>query len=135
LRAWGGQRRCGVKDNVGLIVSQTLGQRGDDATGSGMAPGAQRHELGEDDVVAGSGTASWAWGRRLRGRWHHRLRSGKMETRKGARPWSGTMVQRLWGGLDDGAAALGKTRRWHEIHGGRRRRGLHGNFRREILAA
>jgi hypothetical protein len=39
-----------------------------------------------------------------------RVGSGKMAAHKGARPWSGTMAQRLQGGLDDSAEALGRTR-------------------------
>jgi hypothetical protein len=70
--------------------------------GLGTAWGAQRHGLGEDNIFVGSRTASQAWG------WHHRLGSGKMATRKGARSWSGMMVRRLQG-LDDGAEALGRT--------------------------
>jgi hypothetical protein len=56
------------------------------------------------------GTTSWAWGRCLRGRLHHQLRSGKMVARKRARPWSKMMARRLWGGLDDDAEAPGRTR-------------------------
>jgi hypothetical protein len=48
-----------------------------------MAPGAHCHGLVEDDVVAGSGMASRAWGRCLRGRRCHRLGSRKMVERKG----------------------------------------------------
>jgi hypothetical protein len=36
-------------------------------TGSGTAWGAQCHGLEEDDVVVGSGMASWAWGQGLCG--------------------------------------------------------------------
>jgi hypothetical protein len=57
---------------VGLTASQTLGRRRDDdavgqgmawvndIAGSGMVPGAQCCGLGEDDVVVGLGTVSWA---------------------------------------------------------------------------
>jgi hypothetical protein len=57
---------------VGLTASQTLGCRRDDdavgqgmawvndIAGSGMVPGAQCCGLGEDDVVVGLGTVSWA---------------------------------------------------------------------------
>jgi hypothetical protein len=48
-----------------------------------MARGAQRHGLGEDDVVAGSRMTSQFWGRGMRGRQRLRLGSGKMMTRKG----------------------------------------------------
>jgi hypothetical protein len=51
--------------------------------GSGIEQGAQRCSLREDDVVAGSGIALWAWGRGLHCRWRHRLGSGKMVARKG----------------------------------------------------
>jgi hypothetical protein len=97
---------------VGLMASQTLGRRGDDdavgqgmawvndIAGSGMALGAQCCGLGEDDVVVGLGMVSWAWGRCLCGQWRHRLMSGKIAARKGARPWLGTTVRRLRGGLD-----------------------------------
>jgi hypothetical protein len=74
------------------------------------------------DNVTSSGrtTLLRAWGQRLCGRRHHQLGSGKMEARKGARPLSGTMAQRLRGGVDDGVEALGGTRRWHGLQGGRR---------------
>jgi hypothetical protein len=60
-----------------MTVLRALGHRGlgedDGAMGkgtaqvdgvmdSGMTPGAQHHRIGEDNVVAGSRTASWAWG-------------------------------------------------------------------------
>jgi hypothetical protein len=54
--------------------------------GSETTRGAQCDRLGEDDVVSGSGTASWAWGR---GRWQ-RVRAS-------------TVVG------NDGAGALGKS--------------------------
>jgi hypothetical protein len=81
----------------------------DDVMGSGMAWGAQCHGLREDDGVAGSGTTSQAWGWSLHGRRHHQRGSGMMAARKGARPWSRTMAQRLQGGLDDDTEALGRT--------------------------
>jgi hypothetical protein len=65
-RAQGGRRCCGPEHGTGRRC----------------------HGLGEDDVVAGSGTTSWAWGRHLC-----------------CRPWSGMMTQRLRGGLDNGAEA------------------------------
>jgi hypothetical protein len=52
--------------------------------GSGTVMGAHHHRLGEDDIVTDLGMASWAWGRCLRGQWHHRLGLGKMAERKGA---------------------------------------------------
>jgi hypothetical protein len=107
----------------------------DYVAGLGTAPGGQRHGLGEDNIVAGSRTTLRAWGWLLRGRRRHQLGSVKMAARKGARPWSGTMAQRIWGGLNDGTEALGRTRRRHGLRGGRRRCGLQGNFRREIFAA
>jgi hypothetical protein len=70
--------------------------------GSGTALGAQHRGLLDDDVVAGSGTSSWAWGWHQCGRRRHRLGSGKMAARKVAQPWSRTTTQRLQGGLDDG---------------------------------
>jgi hypothetical protein len=57
--------------------------RFESVTGSGVVPGAQHHGIREDNVVAGSGTASQAWGRGLRDRRRHRLGSGKMTTHKG----------------------------------------------------
>jgi hypothetical protein len=55
----------------------------------------------EDDVVAGSGMASWAWGRGLHGRRRHRLRdvgaAGSGE--------DSTMAWRFRGGLDDGTSS------------------------------
>jgi hypothetical protein len=102
---------------------------------SGMELSAQRHGLGEDNVVVGSGTASWAWGQRLCGQRRHWLESGKMAVHKGAWPWLRTTTQRLWGGLDNGAEALGRTQRWHELRGGQRRRGVQGNFWWESLVA
>jgi hypothetical protein len=83
-----------------------------------MASGAQRRGLGEDDIVAGSKTVSRAWGRCLHGRRLHRLGSEKMTARKGARPWSGMMTQRLWGGLNDGAEVSERTQQRHGLWGG-----------------
>jgi hypothetical protein len=89
LRAQG---RCGFD---GVVSSGRRGLEEDDSavgprtawvngvTGSGTAWGAQHHGLGEGDVVAGSGMTSWAWGRCLCGRPHHRHSLGKMATRKG----------------------------------------------------
>jgi hypothetical protein len=77
----------------------------DGIVGSGMVWGAQHHRLGEDDVVAGSGIASQAWGWCLCGRRHHQVGLGKMAARKGARPWLGTMARRLRRGLDDRAGS------------------------------
>jgi hypothetical protein len=72
LRAWGGRRHCGLRDGTSSMTLWALGHHGlwedngaaepgmvrvDDVTCSGMAPGAQRHELEEDNVVVGSGTA------------------------------------------------------------------------------
>jgi hypothetical protein len=87
----------------------------DGITGSGTTWGAQHHGLVEDDVVAGSETASQAWGWRLRGRRCYRLQSGKMAVRKGPWPWSGTTVRRLQGGLDDGAGSreIFSQKFWH----------------------
>jgi hypothetical protein len=63
---------------------QASGWRGfDGVVGSGTASGAQRHSLGEDNIVVGSGMASRAWGRRLHGRRCHRLGSGEMVSCKG----------------------------------------------------
>jgi hypothetical protein len=90
LRARGGRQRYGPGDGGSQWCH-----------GSGMPLGAQRRGFGEDDVVACSGTASQAWGWHLRGRRCHRLGSGKMAARKGARSWSAMMAQRLRGGLDD----------------------------------
>jgi hypothetical protein len=74
-----GCRKLREDDGVaGLRMAWVVG-----IVGSGMARGAQRCRLKEDDVVAGSGMASWTWGRGLCGRWHHRLGSGKMAVRKG----------------------------------------------------
>jgi hypothetical protein len=83
----------------------------DSIVGSRTSCGAQRHGLGVNDIVAGSGMASRAWGWRLCGQWHHWLRLGKMVTRKcldhDQERWFGgseedlTMAGRLWGGLDD----------------------------------
>jgi hypothetical protein len=80
-----------------------------------MALGAQHRGLREDDVVAGSGTASRAWGQGMCCRLRHRLGSGKMVARKGLdrgqeRLCGGsgvdsTMARRLWGGLDDGMSS------------------------------
>jgi hypothetical protein len=82
----------------------------DGVAGSRTTSGAQHRGLGEDNIVAGSGTTSRAWGRHMRGRRCHQLESGKMAARKGARPWSGTTTRRLRGGLNDGAEAPGRTR-------------------------
>jgi hypothetical protein len=90
----------------------------DGVVGSGMASGAQRRGLGKDNVVAGSGMTSQAWGRCLRGQRCHRLRLGKVMECKGDRPWLGTMAWRLQGGLDDGTEAPERTRRWHGLRGG-----------------
>jgi hypothetical protein len=58
-----GRRGLGEDDEAtGLGMTQV-----DGVAGSGMAWGAQLHGLGEDDVVVSSGTASRAWGWRLRG--------------------------------------------------------------------
>jgi hypothetical protein len=84
--------------------------RVDGVTGSGMASGAQRRGLREDNIVAGSRTASWAWRQHLCGQQHHWLKSGKMAACKGARLWSGTTVRRLRGGLDDSVEAPWRTR-------------------------
>jgi hypothetical protein len=86
--------------------------------GLGTAWGAQRHGLGEDNIFAGSRTTSQAW------RWHHRLGSGKMAMRKGARPWTGTTAWRFRGGLDDGMEASGRTQRWNGLRGGRQQHRL-----------
>jgi hypothetical protein len=84
-----------------------------------MTSGAQCRRLGEDDVVAGSGTASQVWGWCLHDRRCHWLGSGKMVVRNEAQPWSGTMTWRLHGGLDDGVEAPRRTRRRHGLRGGR----------------
>jgi hypothetical protein len=83
----------------------------DGIMGSGMMLSPQHRRLGENDVVAGSRTASRAWGQRLCGRRHHRLGSRKMATCKGVdRGWErwressevdSTMMRRLQGGFDD----------------------------------
>jgi hypothetical protein len=93
---------------------------------SGMARGAQRRGLGEDNNGMSSGIVMWAWGHRMCGRQRHWLGSGKMAAYKGARPWSGTTAWRLQRGIDDGGEAPRRTRRRCE---------LHGNFQLEILAA
>jgi hypothetical protein len=51
--------------------------RVDGVTGSGTASGAQHRGRREDNVVAGSGMASQAWGQRLCGRRRHRLDRGR----------------------------------------------------------
>jgi hypothetical protein len=71
----------------------------DDITGSGTTLGAQHHWHRLDDVVAGLGTASRAWGRCLHGRWRNQLGSGKMAVHKGA----STMVRNV------GAEGPGRT--------------------------
>jgi hypothetical protein len=120
---------CGLWGVVCLRMARV-----DGIASSVTAPGAQRHRLREDNVVVGLRTASRAWGRCLCGRRHHWLRSGKMAAHKGARLWSRTMTWRLRG-LNNGVEAPGRTQRWRELQGGRRWRGLHGNFWREILTA
>jgi hypothetical protein len=105
---------------VGSTASRALGHRGlgeDDGTagpgmarvdgvvGLGMAHGAPCCRFGEEDLVAGSGMTSRAWGRCLRGRWHHRLGLGKMAVLKGDRPWSGMIARRLRGELNDGTGS------------------------------
>jgi hypothetical protein len=61
-----------------MMALRAQGQRRfDDIVGS------RHHVIGEDNVLAGSGTMSWAWGWRLRGQRHHRLGSGKMAACKG----------------------------------------------------
>jgi hypothetical protein len=64
--------RCGPGDGVGC-----------QHRGLGNGAGCTMSQVGEDDVVAGSETVPRAWGRGLRGRRCHQLRSGKMEARKG----------------------------------------------------
>jgi hypothetical protein len=117
LRARGGWQRCGLGDSAGSMTSWALGHRGDDGTaglgttlvndvvGTTMAWGAQRHGLREDDVVAGSRTASRDWDDACmvdgstgsgQGRWQHI---------KGPQSWSGMTVWRLQGGLDDGTGS------------------------------
>jgi hypothetical protein len=95
--------RRGLGEDDGVASLRTVGVDG--IAGSRTASGAQRHELGEDNVVVGSGMASWAWGWCLHGRWRHQLRSGKMATCKGARPCSRIMARRLLGGLDNGTGS------------------------------
>jgi hypothetical protein len=97
----------------------------DGVIGSRMVWGAQHRGLGEDDVVAGSGTVSRSWGLCLHGRRRHRLESRKMAACKRA----STVVG------NDGAEDMGRTRRRHRLQGGRRQRGLQENFWRKILAA
>jgi hypothetical protein len=75
----------------------------DGVVGSGTASGAQRHSLGEDNIVVGSGMASRAWGRRLHGRGCHRLGLGEMASRKGG----STVVE------NNDAGAPWRTRQWH----------------------
>jgi hypothetical protein len=90
--SWGRRHRELGEDN-GVAGLGTVWVNG--ITGSGTVPGAHRHGLREDNIVAGSETTSRAWGRCMRGRWRHWLGSGKMAARKGARSWLGTMRQRL----------------------------------------
>jgi hypothetical protein len=131
--SWG-RRHRGLREDDGVAGPVTVWV--DCVTGSGTAPDAQHHGLRENNVVVSSRTVSWASGRCRRGRWHHRLMSGKMAARKGARSWSGTTVHRLWGGLNDGTETPRRMRRWHRLcRGGRRLRGLQGNFQQEIFVA
>jgi hypothetical protein len=79
------------------MMSQALGHRFEDGVtglgrrtarvdgvvGLGTTPGAHCRGLVEDDIVAGLGMASRAWGWCLRGRRCHRLGSRKMAVRKG----------------------------------------------------
>jgi hypothetical protein len=88
-----GRRHHRLEEDGSVVGPGTA--RVDGIVGSGTTWGAHRHELGKDDGVAGLGMASQAWGRRLRGRWRHRLGSGKMTAHKGARPWSKTTTWRL----------------------------------------
>jgi hypothetical protein len=101
MTSWarGGRRRCRPGDGEVHGV-----------TGLGTTPGAQRHGLGEDDIVAGSETVPWDWGRRLCGRQRHMLGSGKMTVHKEARSWSGMMTRRLWGVLNESTEAPVRTR-------------------------
>jgi hypothetical protein len=71
---------------MALRAQKCLGVNG--IAGSGMAWGAQRHGLGDDDGIVGM-TASPA-----------RVREDG-DAYRGARSWSGTIVQRLRGALDD----------------------------------
>jgi hypothetical protein len=71
-----GRRHHGLNEDDDVVGPVTVWVNG--VVGSGMARGAQHHMLRDDDSVVGSRTASRAWGRRMCGRWHHRLGSGKM---------------------------------------------------------
>jgi hypothetical protein len=53
-------RRCGLREDDGVVDPGTAWVVS--IVGSGMERGAQHHGLGLDDIVAGSGTASRAWG-------------------------------------------------------------------------
>jgi hypothetical protein len=55
-----GSRRHGLGEDDGATGPSTAGVIG--VVGSGMTWGVEHHELGEDNVDAGSGTASRAWG-------------------------------------------------------------------------
>jgi hypothetical protein len=129
-RAQGGRWCCGPEDGMGRRHhglgedDSAVGPRMtwvDDIVGLGTVSGAQHLGLSEDDVVAGSGTASWAWVQRLRGRRCHQLGSGRGRwwcikgLNRGWERWcessgeDSMMVWRLRGGLDDGAEAPGRT--------------------------
>jgi hypothetical protein len=93
LMASRGRQRRGLGEDDGATGLETA--QADGVVGSRTVWGAQHHGFKEDNIVAGLGIASQAWGRRLRGRWRHRLGSGKMVARKYPRPWLGMTVRRL----------------------------------------
>jgi hypothetical protein len=105
----------GITGSGRTIALRARGRRGSSASRAReRRGGAQRHGLGEVDVVAGLGTASQAQGRGLRGQQHHRLRSGKMVARKGV---DRGRERRCKGSGEDSTMAwrLRRGRRWHGL--------------------
>jgi hypothetical protein len=76
-----GSGRRGLREDDGSVDTGRV--RVISIMGSGMVWGAQHRGLEEDDIVAGLGTTSLAWGRGPRCPQRHWLGSRKMATRKG----------------------------------------------------
>jgi hypothetical protein len=75
-----GSVRCGLKEDDNTAGPGTAWVL--DTVGSRMVRGVQHRGLGEDNVVACSGTTSRAWGQGLHGQRRQWLGSGKMAARK-----------------------------------------------------
>jgi hypothetical protein len=121
LRAWGGRRRCGLKDGAGLTASWALDVAGSGRTttlwtrGGHISSASWAQKRRRVHNVVGSGRTTLLQARERRRGLGDEAYIVDGATGPGQGRWQRVRASTVVG--NDGAEAPGRTRRWHRLRG------------------